>query len=272
MPWYIIKQYLTCRLCYTKGSSVKIKNTKSLTVLITGATSGIGKEVAIQYAKFGHKVFAVGRNSTVLNELYDQFAIYPICADITSMTELNHAQIQIKQHIDKIDLLILNAGTCEYVDPNNFSNSLFRRVMETNFFGTVNCLEVFLPLLRKSLKPHLVGVVSMAYYLPLSRAEAYGASKAALNYLFETLAIDLKAHNIDVTVVNPGFVETPLTKRNDFPMPFTVSVVEAAQVIIRGIEKRKPEICFPRRLTIPMKLLSFLPRNLWRRFGLIFRK
>lgn len=243
-----------------------------MNILITGATSGIGKELAIRYAKNTHKVFVIGRNQQVLDEMKDTSNIIPITADVTSLQDLNAAYTQITDSVTHIDLLILNAGTCEYIDVANFSHKPFRNVMEINFFGTVNCLEVFLPLLRKSSYPHLVGVVSMAYYLPLSRAEAYGASKAASNYLFETLAIDLKTENIDVTVVNPGFVETPLTKRNDFPMPFIVTTADAATLIIEGIQERKTEISFPKKLTIPMKLLSRLPRAWWRKLGILFRK
>lgn len=243
-----------------------------MNILITGATSGIGKELAIAYTKASHKVFALGRNQQILTELKDIYNIIPIAADVTSLDDLNAAAIRINNEVSHIDLLILNAGTCEYIDVESFSHKPFRNVMEINFFGTVNCLEIFLPLLKKSPHPHLVGVVSMAYYLPLSRAEAYGASKAATNYLFETLAIDLKNDNIDVTVVNPGFVETPLTKRNDFPMPFMVSANEATQIILEGIQERKTEISFPKKLTIPMKLLSLLPRTWWRKFGLLFRK
>ena len=112
----------------------------------------------------------------------------------------------------------------------------------------------------------------MAYYLPLSRAEAYGASKAAVNYLLESLAIDLAIENIFVTIVNPGFVKTPLTNRNDFSMPFLITAKNASTIIIKGIAKRKVEICFPKKLTIPMKIFSFLPRLWWRKIGVIFRK
>lgn len=243
-----------------------------MNILITGATSGIGKQLSIEYAKNGHNVFALGRNQVSLDELNKLYAIIPIHADITSIKELSIAYDQIIKITSYIDILILNAGTCEYLDLKSFSHEIFRRVMEVNFFGTINSLEIFLPLLKKSTQPHLVGVVSMAYYLPLSRAEAYGSSKAALNYLFESLAIDLKTDNIDVTVVNPGFVETPLTKLNDFPMPFTVSVEKATQIIINGISKRSAEVCFPKKLTIPMKIFSLLPRAIWRKFGQIFRK
>jgi short-subunit dehydrogenase len=242
-----------------------------MNILITGATSGIGKELALSYARNQHKVFAIGRNQAVMNEL-KTYNISTIIADITSLDDLSRAQNEIISLVSCIDLMILSAGSCEYIDTFNFSQKPFKEIMNINFFGMVNCLEYFLPLLRQSKSPHLVGISSIAYYLPLSRAEAYGASKAAVNYLLESLAIDLAEENICVTVVNPGFVETPLTQKNDFPMPFILTLKEAGAIIIDGIEARKTEISFPKKLTIPIKILSLLPRFLWRKIGLIFRK
>ncbi len=242
-----------------------------MNILITGATSGIGKELALDYAQLGNNVIAIGRNQTALDELTNH-GIVGIKADITSFADLARAVDEIKSFTECIDVLILNAGSCEYIEVSNFSHHPFKETMNINFFGVVYSLEYFLPLLKQSKAPHLVGIVSMAYYLPLSRAEAYGASKAAVNYLLESLAIDLAKENISVTVVNPGFVETPLTKRNDFPMPFLINVKEASEIIRKGIAKRKSEISFPKKLTLPIKLLSLLPRAWWRKVGQIFKK
>jgi short-subunit dehydrogenase len=107
-----------------------------------------------------------------------------------------------------------------------------------------------------------VAVGSSAAYLPLSRAEAYGASKAAIEYMIRTLRIDLYREQIDVSLVCPGFVKTPLTDRNEFPMPFRLSVEEASNRIRRGIEKRRLEIHFPKRFTFILKALSLIPEAL----------
>jgi short-subunit dehydrogenase len=128
-------------------------------------------------------------------------------------------------------------------------------------------IEGVLPLLRKGIKPHLVGVGSSAAYVPLPRAEAYGASKAAITYLIDTLRIDLRREGIDVSLVSPGFVKTPLTDRNDFPMPFRVTVQQASAAIRRGIARRRAEVHFPRRFTLPLKFLAWLPRTLWSRLA-----
>jgi short-subunit dehydrogenase len=110
-------------------------------------------------------------------------------------------------------------------------------------------------------------VGSSAAYLPLSRAEAYGASKAAIEYMIRTLRIDLYQEQIDVSLVCPGFVKTPLTDRNDFSMPFRLSVEDASRRIRRGIEKRQLEIHFPKRFTYILKALSLLPESLWLRIA-----
>jgi short-subunit dehydrogenase len=240
-----------------------------MNILITGATSGIGKSLAIKYAQMGNKIFAIGRNKIELEYLSDN-GIQAINTDVTQLDSIKAAYEQITNQVAYLDLIIFNAGICEDVDVNSLNSEIFRNVMNVNFFGISNCLEYFLPLLNKATMPHLVGIASMAYYLPLSRCEAYGASKAAVNYLFESLAIDLP--HINVTVVNPGFVKTPLTDKNDFAMPFVVDVEKATDIIIKGIKNRDSEISFPLKLTIPMKILSILPRKWWRKLGLKFKR
>ncbi|MGD9212800.1 MAG: SDR family NAD(P)-dependent oxidoreductase, partial [Desulfobacteraceae bacterium] len=160
-------------------------------------------------------------------------------------------------------LAVLNAGNCEYIDLPHFDSALFRRVMHANVMSMAISIEGVLPLLRKGTRPHLVGMGSSAAYLPLPRAEAYGASKAAVAYLMNTLRISLFKENIDVSLICPGFVQTPLTDRNDFPMPFRISVEQASQYIRAGIAKRKREIHFPKRFTFILKLLSWLPPKMW---------
>ncbi len=242
-----------------------------MNILITGATSGIGKKLALDYKMAGNNVIGIGRNSNEL-EFLRQNDVIAIEADVTSTESLERAIFEVNQIVEQIDLLILNAGSCKYVDIQSFSSATFKDVMSVNFFGMVNCIEYFLPLLRKSNSPHLVGISSIASYLPLPRAEAYGASKAAVNYLLEAIAIDLISENILVTVVNPGFVDTPLTRLNDFPMPFIINPDKASQLIIKGIAKRKTEISFPKRLTISIKIASLIPKTWWRKIAVRFKK
>ncbi len=240
-------------------------------VLITGATSGIGLSLVKLYKSMNCEVIAVGRNTQVLSELA-QLGIDTIALDLLDLLACRNQFKLLAERYDSIDLAILNAGNCEYVDCKNFDAELVKRVFDANIITLANSVECVLPLLRKSAQAHLVGVASMASYVPLSRAEAYGASKSAVNYLLESLAIDLLPENIAVTVVNPGFVKTPLTAKNDFPMPFALEVDEAAEIIHQGILSKKTEIHFPYSLSIPMKLFAMLPRGLWRKLAQKFKK
>ena len=231
-------------------------------ILITGATSGIGRQLALDYHRDNHQVWALGRNQKALDEL--------------SAEGLQAVRIDLEDRdmardwftaMTPIDLAILNAGSCEYVDLPQFDSELISRVMRTNVESMAVSIEGVLPLLRQGERPHLVAVGSSAAYLPLSRAEAYGASKAAIEYMIRTLRIDIYREKIDVSLVCPGFVKTPLTDRNEFSMPFRLSVEEASDRIRRGIEKRRLEIHFPKRFTFILKALSLIPEALWIRIS-----
>jgi short-subunit dehydrogenase len=231
-------------------------------VLITGATSGIGRQLALDYHHDGHQVWALGRNQTALDELSSE-GMQAVRLDLQDRS----ATLDWFATMTPVDLAILNAGSCEYISLPHFDSALVSRVMRTNVESMAVCIEGVLPLLRQGERPHLVGVGSSAAYVPLSRAEAYGASKAAIEYMIRTLRIDLYPEQIDVSLVCPGFVKTPLTDRNDFSMPFRLSVEDASKRIRRGIEKRKLEIHFPRRFTFILKALSLMPESLWIRLS-----
>ena len=227
-------------------------------ILITGATSGIGRQLADDYRQEGHEVWAVGRNEQALGELAG-LGIRTGRLDLTD----RERSLDWFQKLERLDLAILNAGTCEYLDMPTFDSGLFQRVLRANVESIAISIEGVLPALLKSDSPHLAGVGSSAAYLPLPRAEAYGSSKAAVAYLFDTLRITLKPHNVAVSLISPGFVQTPLTDLNDFPMPMRISAQEASTAIRRGLARRQAEIHFPWRFTLALKIASLLPRGLW---------
>lgn len=224
--------------------------------LITGATSGIGEQLAKKYAAMGDTVIACGRNKDKLHEL-SQIENIEICQfDASDLQAIRSATIAYTQY----DRVILNAGNCEYIDDaRNFDSSLFSRVVTTNLLTMGYCLEAFLPKIKSG--GQLVLVSSSVTYLPLPRSEAYGASKAGVSYLAKSLAIDLT--DVDVSLVHPGFVKTPLTEKNDFPMPMAVSAKKAADYIVKGVAKRRKEVHFPYRFTLILKCLRVLPLPLW---------
>ena len=230
---------------------------KSLHILITGATSGIGKQLTKDYLLTGHTVYAVGRDDEALAELQGLGAM-PISVDLMDRDKVLDAFANISQ----IDLAICGAGMCEYLDMPNFDSSVFMKVMTVNMGTLSHTIEGILPQLIAS-KGRLVGIGSASAYVPFARAEAYGSSKAAIHYLMKTLQISLAPHDVAVSLVVPGFVETPMTKQNDFPMPFIQTTEQASLAIRDGIENGDDVIEFPKKLTLPLKTLGALPDMVW---------
>lgn len=225
-----------------------------MSVLITGASSGIGLALAKHYAK-STKVIACGRNPEKIEKHFAEFEqVTRLCFDVSVKAQV----LASAEQVQDLDVLVLNAGDCEYMDTVlPFDSDKFERVVKVNLLGLGYCLEAFLD----KLKPggQLVIISSSAILTPFPRAQAYGSSKAAASYLARSLAVDLVEHNIDVTLVEPGFVKTPLTDKNDFDMPFLVTLDRATDVITSGIEKRRSLVRFPSKLMFMLHLLACFP-------------
>lgn len=228
---------------------------------LTGASSGIGASLAEEILKTGAHLAVSSRSHAVLKVLSQRYPgqVLVVPGDLTDSQTVREIGEQITHAWGSLDTVILNAGTCEYVDVQQFDASIVEHVVRTNLLASAYCIEAALPLLRKGNAPHLVGVASSVTYLPLPRAEAYGASKAGLRYLFESLRIDLAPEGIDVTVVSPGFVETPLTAKNDFPMPLSWPVAKAARHIFAKLKNHPLEIAFPGLFIAALWPLSKMP-------------
>lgn len=239
----------------------------SLTVWLTGATSGIGLAVLAELVGQGHRVIATGRNNDKLQSIVAEYgpAVTPLPGDVTDREDCRRFREQLMT-MAPIDWAILNAGTCEYMDVSEFDADLVDRVVSTNVVGTARAIEAVLPALRfsrdKRRRPLLAVVGSSAWWFPFTRAEAYGASKAGVAYLAESLRADLASEDIDVSLVSPGFVRTPLTDQNDFSMPFLMEAEDAARIMVRDLSRHKADIHFPKRFTLMLKLMACLPRCL----------
>jgi short-subunit dehydrogenase len=231
-------------------------------IWITGASSGIGRALAIQLAQQGNKIIASGRNRQALADLaLESDYIFPMICDLVvdHQDSIHQSLTELTQYLDRI---ILSAGDCQYLDIQQSDWSCINSVMDINFHGSVRAIQAALPLLAESDNGHIVGISSMASLAPFTQAEAYGASKAALSYFLGALRIDLKSKNIDVTDIMPGFIDTPLTQKNNFSMPFLLSPDEASRRIIKAIEKRSFTSIFPKPLYLLFKFISFIP-SIW---------
>lgn len=237
---------------------------------VTGASSGIGREVVRLLAHKGARVYATARQASALHELVAEFPdhVLALPADVSDDPAMRQVfdSLPVELRPALLDGLILCAGTCEYMDLPDLDVSMLRRVADVNYFGVANTCAAALPLLQAAAvqrrdRPRIVGVCSMSVLTGFPRAEAYGSSKAAMRYFLEALRCDLGA-SIDVTVVLPGFVETPMTRANDFPMPFCMSSEAAAGKIVASLDQRKREISFPWQLRGMLRLASWLP-GLW---------
>ena len=229
------------------------------TLLLTGATSGIGEALCAKYIGLGWHVIACGRNQAKLALLASDERVSTLQLDLNDAQQI----AQVFESVPALDLVILNAGSCEYIDDaKHFDGELFARVINTNLISVGYCLQALLPKIVSGGQLALVG--SSASFLPFTRAQAYGASKAGIAYLANSLAIDLKSANIDVSLIRPGFVKTPLTDKNDFNMPMCISSDQAANYIVKGLTKRQFDIHFPKKFTYILKSIAYLPDSLWR--------
>lgn len=221
-------------------------------ILITGATSGLGEALAKEASKQGHQVIACGRNQDKLDELSVLDNIITLKFDVTDENETRQALSSIE-----CDIAVLNAGTCEYVNIKNIEPDMFRRVFDINLFGVMNVVASLLPNLKRGNK--LVFVDSLARLLPFTRSQAYGASKAALNYACKSFEVDLASRGIAVQSMSPGFVKTPLTSKNDFPMPMAITADKAAVYMLNGILSARSSVYFPRRFSWMIRLINLMP-------------
>jgi short-subunit dehydrogenase len=224
------------------------------TVLITGASSGIGKQLALDYAAQGQSVIACGRSQEKLSLLEGHERITTRCFDVT---DLHAVKTVFHQLPSRPKLWIFNAGDCEYIDQGVIDSQICLKVMQINFFGIVHCLEAAQSLLEPG--DHVAVTGSVASEIPLPRAEAYGASKAAMSYLISSLQLDWYPKGITTSLILPGFVDTPLTERNTFAMPMCISAEQASARIRAGLARRKARIYFPFVFTAVIRLIRVLP-------------
>lgn len=231
------------------------------TVWITGASTGIGREIALMLASAGVSVAASARSADKLAALGASVRAYPL--DVTDADAVAETARQIERELGPIDLAIFGAGTYAPVDVTAIRPADFARMMSTNYQGVVNGLAALSPRMIARGQGHISWIASVAGYNGLPKAAAYGPTKAALINLGESLYPEMKRLGVKISVINPGFVSTPMTAQNDFPMPFLMKPEDAARRTIAGLQSGRFEIAFPTRFAMILKLARLLPYPLF---------
>ena len=236
--------------------------------LVTGASSGIGRALALGLAREGYAVGLVSRRISVLTDVARGVEerggrALALGADVSDQGQVRAAAASVRQDFGAIDLLVANAGVAHRASPGELDGGEVLRVMETNFMGSVYAAEAVLPEMLGRNSGHLVAVASLAGFGGLPGRAAYGASKAAMINFFESLRLELRATDIAVTVISPGFVRTAMTGGKDAKRPFLVELEPAVARILRAIRRRQGSLAFPWQVAWPAALARVAPRKLY---------
>jgi short-subunit dehydrogenase len=236
------------------------------TAWIVGASSGIGSALALELATLGWRVAVSSRNYEALDAVQTRAgsgAVVTFPVDVTDAQELSRVARDVEARVGPVTHCFLNAALYEPMRLDSFDARLFRRTLEVNVMGVVHGIEAILPGMRRRRSGQILVTASLAGYRGLPGAAPYNASKAALISLAESLRPELEREGILIRVVNPGFVRTPMTAKNDFPMPALIEPEEAASRIVRALHNKGFEIAFPMGFALLMKLLRILPYALY---------
>lgn len=233
-------------------------------VWIIGASTGIGKALALALLAKGARVAVSARRAEALQQAFaDQPKALCLPLDIADNASMRAALDRIHEHWSGLDLGISMAGTYRAMRAWDLNDEAIRDMMQTNVYGVMNASALLAQYFLKQGSGHVSIVASVAGYRGLPKALVYGPSKAAMINFAETLYLDLSEKGIGTSVVNPGFVKTPLTAGNDFKMPHLIEPEEAAAEMIKGYEAGDFEMHFPRAFTRQLKLMRLLPYSLY---------
>ncbi|MFO7445648.1 MAG: SDR family NAD(P)-dependent oxidoreductase [Ignavibacteriaceae bacterium] len=243
-------------------------NFTNKTVVLTGASSGIGYELAKLICSEKCNIVLLSRRKELTDKLAEELkvsgsGVLSLKCDVSVKEEVFSVFNTIKQKFGAIDIAILNSGVSFRNPVEEFSSEKAETTLGVNVLGLVYCFDALLPDFLKRKEGMIVGVSSLADGRGFPKSGLYSGSKAAATLLLESWRIELKKHNIKVLTVKPGFVKTPMTDKNEFKMPFLMSVEKGARIIFTGIKKEKRIIQFPLPTVIGAKLLRIMPDKLF---------
>ena len=232
-------------------------------IWVTGASSGIGKAVALKYAKEGWKVAVSARRTEILNKMSENQNIYAYPLDVSDKEKASEIFKKIIRDFGGIDLCVFSSGIYERSLEKEIDIENIKKTFEINYIGTVNCVKSSENYFKQQKKGHLAIVSSPVGYRGLPKSTGYTPSKAALNNFTQGIFFDFKKYNVKVSLISPGFIKTQLTDKNDFPMPFLRSAEYAADKIFQGIKKNKFEIIFPPQIAFMYWIFRILPNKVY---------
>ena len=234
-------------------------------IWITGASTGIGRALAIKFAEKGWIVAASARRENLLKELNQiNKNIYPFPLDVTNIDQCKIVSKDILEQFKNIEICVFCTGMHDPKSEKEFNLEKIRKIMEVNYFGVMNSINSIYSYYNTKKSGQISIVSSVAGYRGLPAAGAYCASKSALTSFTESLHFEMRKKNVRVSLISPGFIKTPMTDQNDFPMPMIKSPEFAAEQIYSGlIKKNSFEIHFPKAFTFIMKILRILPNSVY---------
>jgi len=233
-------------------------------IWITGASSGIGKALALKFANENWKVAISARREKLLNDIAENENISSFPLDVTDDSRVSEVFLNIINKFKNLDLVVFCSGAYDPKLEQEVNKEQIRKIMEINFFGVLNCIKSVEQYFKDKREGHISIVSSVAAYRGLPNSSGYGPSKAALTNLTESLYFDFKKNNVRISLISPGFIKTPLTNQNTFSMPFIKTPEFAANKIYNGLTKGSSfEIHFPKELTLFLKFLRILPYRVY---------
>jgi len=233
-------------------------------VWITGASSGIGKAVAEKFAKEGWKVAVSARRREILEDMANNDKIFSYPLDVTNKDQVNSTFEKIIEDFGGLNLCIFSSGTYDPKNEKSIDVDKIKNVIDVNFMGVVNCVKSVEKNFKQKKSGQISIVSSIAGYRGLPNSSGYGPSKAALTNFAESIYFDFKKFNVNVSVISPGFIKTPLTDKNEFSMPFLETPEFAAKKIYNGLIRNNSfEIHFPKPLTLLLKFFRILPYKIY---------
>jgi short-subunit dehydrogenase len=239
-------------------------------VFITGASSGIGRSLAIELGQRGATLGLLARRAETLREIVREVEAaggraLALPADVKDAIAVRAAADQLREKFGRVDVLVANAGIAGTTDARDLHPEEVANVISVNVLGAVNSVTAVLPEMAVRKRGQLVVISSLAAYRGLPKSAAYCASKAAVSAFFESLRVDLRESGVDVSIIHPGFIKTPLTAGREAQMPYLMELDDAVRKIIRAIEKRKKVYAFPWQLASIVRAAMLFPVPLYDR-------